>query len=103
MKLQSFQNYYDGTSVPGGEILAKLGQLGCDINWLLNGTRSGSLVDEIFSGTYIREKKVTYYETLDRFDKLENKLNDIEKQNAELVNFCASLIDILKQNISGKV
>lgn len=102
MKLQSFQNYYDGTSVPGGEILARLGELGCDINWLLNGTRAGSLIDEIFSDTYIREKKVTYYESLDRFDKLEKRINDIEKQNAELINFCASLIGILKQNISDK-
>lgn len=32
-----FQNYLNGRSYLGGEILAKLSELGCDINWLLNG------------------------------------------------------------------
>jgi len=36
MKPQALQSYVDGTSIPGGHILAKLKELGCDINWLLS-------------------------------------------------------------------
>ncbi|MFC2085430.1 S24 family peptidase, partial [Bacteroidota bacterium] len=37
MRPQAFQSYLDGRSYPGGQILAKLSDLGCDINWLLTG------------------------------------------------------------------
>lgn len=36
MKPPSLYNYLDGVSIPGGEMLAKLKNLGCDINWLLS-------------------------------------------------------------------
>jgi transcriptional regulator with XRE-family HTH domain len=32
-----FTPYFNGNSVPGGEILKKLAEFGCDINWLLTG------------------------------------------------------------------
>ena len=35
MKPPSFYKYLNDESVPGGEILAKLVKLGCDVNWLL--------------------------------------------------------------------
>ena len=35
MKPQALQSYLDAKSFPGGQILAKLRDLGCDINWLL--------------------------------------------------------------------
>lgn len=37
MKPQSLNSYIQGKSVPGGEILAKLSRLGCNIDWLLLG------------------------------------------------------------------
>jgi SOS-response transcriptional repressor LexA len=37
MKPQSLQKYLNGTSIPGGEIIARLIDLGCDINWLFYG------------------------------------------------------------------
>lgn len=36
MKPQSLQVYLSGKSNPGSEILMKLKDLGCDINWLLS-------------------------------------------------------------------
>lgn len=36
MKPQSLQVYVSGKSNPGSEILTKLKDLGCDINWLLS-------------------------------------------------------------------
>jgi len=36
MKPQSLQSYLSGRSLPGAEILKKLQDLGCDINWLLS-------------------------------------------------------------------
>jgi transcriptional regulator with XRE-family HTH domain len=36
MKPQSLQVYLSGKSLPGSEILMKLRDLGCDINWLLS-------------------------------------------------------------------
>ena len=32
-----FTPYFNGKSILGGETLSKLADLGCDINWLLNG------------------------------------------------------------------
>ena len=37
MMPQSLDKYLKGISIPGGLILKKLAQLGCDINWLLTG------------------------------------------------------------------
>ena len=36
MKPPSLYNYLNGVSIPGGEMLTKLKNLGCDINWLLS-------------------------------------------------------------------
>lgn len=45
MKPQSLNSYIAGKSVPGGEILARLSSLGCDIDWLLRGEESGISID----------------------------------------------------------
>lgn len=37
MQRQQLYGYFGGDSYPGGEILIKLGKLGCDLNWLLLG------------------------------------------------------------------
>jgi len=45
MKPQSLNSYIVGKSIPGGEILARLSALGCDIDWLLRGEESGTSID----------------------------------------------------------
>ena len=37
MRPQNLQIYFDGRSYPGGQVLGKLSELGCDINWLMTG------------------------------------------------------------------
>lgn len=37
MQRQQLYGYFSGDTYPGGEILIKLGKLGCDLNWLLIG------------------------------------------------------------------
>jgi len=34
---QNLQIYFEGRSYPGGQVLGKLSELGCDIDWLLTG------------------------------------------------------------------
>ena len=41
-----FTPYFNGSSVPGGDILKGLAELGCDINWLFQGKRSTGIVRE---------------------------------------------------------
>lgn len=40
MSPQALQGYLEGRSIPGGQILANLSELGCDIKWLLTGKHS---------------------------------------------------------------
>jgi len=68
MSLQAFRTYYDGDSVPGGRILAKLSELGCDINWLLNGDDQSPAV--------VRESNVDY--------KLITEVEALSKELAKL-------------------
>lgn len=41
-----FTPYFNGSSLLGGEMLKKLAELGCDIDWLLTGKRNTSLIKE---------------------------------------------------------
>lgn len=43
MQRQQLYGYFVGNSYPGGEMLIKLGKLGCDINWLLMGVDGDNL------------------------------------------------------------
>ncbi|MGE5365641.1 MAG: helix-turn-helix domain-containing protein [Bacteroidota bacterium] len=43
-------NYLNGKSIPGGEMLAKLLALGCDIDWLLTGEKSHSQLSVSVAG-----------------------------------------------------
>ncbi len=37
MRPQNLQIYFEGRSYPGGQVLGRLSELGCDIDWLLTG------------------------------------------------------------------
>lgn len=41
-----FTPYFNGSSLPGSEILIQLAELGCDVEWLLTGKRNTGLVKE---------------------------------------------------------
>ena len=37
MRPQNLQIYFEGRSYPGGQVLGRLSELGCDIDWLITG------------------------------------------------------------------
>ncbi len=37
MRPQNLQIYFEGRSYPGGQVLGRLSELGCDIDWLMTG------------------------------------------------------------------
>jgi phage repressor protein C with HTH and peptisase S24 domain len=85
---QALNAYLSGQSIPGGNILFKLKELGCDINWLLsedNDTRYVSFrkVDEIG----IIPNKFEY-KMSNSVPSIENELNiENEWVEKELINF----------------
>lgn len=106
MSSSSLQTYLNGESIPGGKILAKLAQLGCDLNWLLNGTTTNT-VNETLEGygmnykTILEENK-KLHDDLDRLkikvfdlqeenEKLRLQLNDFEQVNSELLEELSEL------------
>jgi hypothetical protein len=48
--------YINGRSIPGGELLAKLSSLGCDINWLLTGQESVNSNSDVTFGDKAKNK-----------------------------------------------
>ena len=89
-----FTPYFKGTSVPGGETLAKLQELGCDINWLLNGSPAASEVKEP-SAFYSADVAIEISEIKERLSKL-------ELQNQKWMNFAAEVLDQYKTDCAGK-
>lgn len=89
-----FQNYLNGRSYLGSEILIKLQELGCDINWLLNGTPSPSTV---------KEPEVPYSSAIDeRFKALEERLNHLEKMNSKWQQYSAEVLNQYKTDCKEK-
>ncbi|MEW6701840.1 MAG: hypothetical protein AB1298_03905 [Bacteroidota bacterium] len=90
---QGLNPYLSGKSFIGGEYLLKLSDLGCDINWLLNGTtintREANLVKEPSS-----EYKVDFEKQL---EKLELELEKVKARNYDLIEENRSLWNAIKE------
>ena len=89
-----FQNYLNGRSYLGSEILIKLHDLGCDINWLLNGSPAAPEVKEP-SASYSADVAIEISEIKERLSKL-------ELQNQKWMNFAAEVLDQYKTDCAGK-
>lgn len=76
---QSLYQYTKGNSVPGGKILTKLAELGCNINWLLLGEDGVSKVRE--QSTEYNDK---YSGLLARLESLEKTVLEIKAENYDL-------------------
>jgi len=61
-----FTTYFKGKSILGGELLAKLSDLGCDINWLLTGEEKEKHI--------MKEEKIEYISNEVEHLKLELKI-----------------------------
>lgn len=79
-------SYLNGRSIPGGEILAKLMKLGCDIKWLLSDNEvTPSIINEQPSPEYkaqteIEKLKANLRIQIKHLSKLIAQLEEKEKQ-----------------------
>lgn len=67
LSLNAFQPYYKGKSILGGKLLAKLADLGCDINWLLTGSYSENNSEDQFQITN------------EKFNQLKKDVDDLKE------------------------
>lgn len=86
-----FQNYLNGRSYLGGETLAELAEVGCDVNYLLTG-KQNTMLDE--------ETKKKFTEMDDRFTKLEAKLFRLTEENEELKEENTRLREVSEKGIT---
>lgn len=79
MSPQTLYQYTRGRSIPGGKILTKLAELGCDINYLLLGKEGISKV---------REQNIEYDDKysglLTRIENLEHEMQKVKADNYDL-------------------
>lgn len=103
---QGLNPYTSGKSLLGGEHLARLAELGCDLNWLLNGTKTNTANEPLegYGMNYktILEENKKLHDDLDRLkikvfdlqeenEKLRLQLNDFEQVNSELLEELSEL------------
>lgn len=90
-----FRPYFKGTSLPGAEILSKLAELGCDINWLLTGKEPAA--------SQVKEPSFPYNSDVDeRFKKLEERIKKLEDQKTKWMEYSASVLEQYKKDCSDK-
>jgi hypothetical protein len=107
-----FQNYINGRSYLGGDILCQLSELGCDINWLLTGEKGDKHIIKEPEGQYnmgeytnlfaevhalreeIKEYKIMIFDLQRANERLTKENKSLTKTNTELKN---ELIEIQKQ------
>ena len=77
MKPGSYQKYISDVSVPGGNILIKLAELGADINYILTGEG------------YVDKGIERVFE--ERFKKLESRITELESENYRYIKHIEKL------------
>lgn len=85
---QNLNKYLNGKFVPGGELISKLGEMGCDINWLLNieNANEANQVTEA-ANIYTVKDKIILSQTEEIFLlkkqllDLTEKLDELEKES----------------------
>lgn len=85
MSPQSLQKYLNGEFIPGGEILSKLSQLGCDIDWLLLGveTKIENVSDASYK-EYISRKDKIILSQAEELTMLKVKIEELKQRVLEL-------------------
>jgi transcriptional regulator with XRE-family HTH domain len=77
-----FTPYFNGTSAPGGEILFRLAELGCDITWLLTGAKHNEsvIMNQVAARMIELEKELD--EKNKKLSKIRNEAgNEVHKIN----------------------
>ncbi len=108
MSPQALQNYLQGKMLPGNAVQEKLRALGCDIEWLMTGKKSGYAQEQY--------KKQTVAEPLIEFNapggvppevkkKMQKLARALSELNGEEVDKIQSVIDLYlegKKKRSGR-
>lgn len=84
MSPQSFIQYTNGRSKPGFEIISKLYNLGCNINWLVSG--KGTMLRVSAPAITNAEEKKVKKEKLtieERMERLEKAVLALKKENSK--------------------
>ena len=92
---QGLNPYLKGRSFPGGEMLSKLVELGCNINWLLTG--EGAM--QYSTGHTVKEASVPY-NAVRRIEELEKKFEEIDKLKARIYDLENLLKECINENVS---
>lgn len=84
MKSPSLQNYLKGERLPGAEILSKLSQLGCDIDWLLLGKEK--LIENVsdINNESINRKDKIILSQAEELTMMKVKLEELKQRVQEL-------------------
>jgi len=91
MKSPSLQTYLRGESLPGAEILSKLSDLGCDIEWLLLRKENPGEVSGNENETIIRKDKIIISQAEElmsmkvKLEELKQKILELEEEQRELM------------------
>lgn len=95
---QTLTKYLNGNFVPGGELIAKLSEYGCDTNWLLgieDHTKAEKVSDENSNLYEIKDKiiiqqaeeifklKKEAKEAMEQANQIEKRLKDLERRIRE--------------------
>lgn len=92
---QELYTYIHGRSIPGGDLLSKMSELGCDINWLLTGKEPAASV--------VKEPVVAYNIEIDkRFKKLEERIKSLEDQRSRWMEYSVQVLEQYKKDCSDK-
>lgn len=90
MSPQALQKYLNGDFIPGGEILSKLSQLGCDIDWLLLGGESQNT--NIVNTEQLNIKDKIIISQAEELTMMRDKLEDLKQRVLELEEEQSKLI-----------
>lgn len=91
MKSPSLQTYLRGESLPGAEILSKLSDLGCDIEWLLLRKENPGEVSGDENDTIIRKDKIIISQAEElmsmkvKLEELKQKVLELEEDQSRLM------------------
>lgn len=91
MSPQALQKYLNGDFIPGGEILSKLSQLGCDIEWLLLRKENPSEVPSNENETIKFKDKIILSQAEEltmmkvKLEELKQRIQELEVEQSKLM------------------
>lgn len=94
---QSLNPYLQGESFPGGELLSKLAELSCDINWLLIGDDNQINLVRENSGNYMTTAEIqkSNEDLKEENKQLKAEIYDLQRERSGLTK---KITDLVREN-----